>query len=129
MIVVDSSVWIANLRDTDTKAVRRLRTFHDDDQIIVGDIILLEVLQGARDDLQAIRLERRLRRFDVVTMLDDALAVRAAGNYRQLRSRGITVRKTVDMIIGTFCIERDHRLLHDDRDFDPMVEHLGLRLA
>jgi predicted nucleic acid-binding protein len=129
VIVVDSSVWIANLRDTDTKAVRRLRTFHDDDQIIVGDIILLEVLQGARDDLQAIRLERRLRRFDVVTMLDDALAVRAAGNYRQLRSRGITVRKTVDMIIGTFCIERDHRLLHDDRDFDPMVEHLGLRLA
>ncbi len=129
MIVVDSSVWIANLRNTDTEAVRRLRAFRDDDQIIVGDDILLEVLQGARDDLQAIGLERRLRRFDVITMLDDALAVRAACNYRQLRSRGIMVRKTVDLIIGTFCIERDHRLLHDDRDFDPMVEHLGLRLA
>ncbi len=129
MIVVDSSVWIANLRNTDTDAVRRLRASDDDDQIIVGDVILLEVLQGARDDLQALRIERSLRRFDVVTMLDGALAVRAAGNYRQLRARGITVRKTVDLINGTFCIERDHRLLHDDRDFDPMVEHLGLRLA
>ncbi len=129
MIVVDSSVWIANLRNTDTDAVRRLRASDDDDQIIVGDVILLEVLQGARDDLQALRIERSLRRFDVVTMLDGALAVRAAGNYRQLRARGITVRKTVDLIIGTFCIERDHRLLHDDRDFDPMVAHLGLRLA
>jgi predicted nucleic acid-binding protein len=129
VIVVDSSVWIANLRNTDTEAVRRLRAFDDDDLIIVGDVILLEVLQGARDDLQALRIERNLRRFDVVTMLDGALAVRAAGNYRQLRARGITVRKTVDLIIGTFCIERDHRLLHDDRDFDPMVAHLGLRLA
>jgi predicted nucleic acid-binding protein len=129
VIVVDSSVWIANLRNTDTDAVRRLRASDDDDQIIVGDVILLEVLQGARDDLQALRIERSLRRFDVVTMLDGALAVRAAGNYRQLRARGITVRKTVDLIIGTFCIERDHRLLHDDRDFDPMVAHLGLRLA
>jgi predicted nucleic acid-binding protein len=127
--VVDSSVWIANLRDTDTEAVRRLRTLRDDDQIIVGDLILLEVLQGARDDLQAIRIERTMRRFDVITMLDGALAVRAAGNYRQLRSRGITVRKTVDLIIGTFCIERNHRLLHEDCDFDPMVEHLGLRLV
>jgi len=129
VIVVDSSVWIANLRNAETEAVRRLRLFRDDDQIIVGDLVLLEVLQGARDDLLAIRIERSLRRFDVVTMLDGDLAVRAAGNYRRLRSRGITLRKTVDLIIGTFCIERDHQLLHDDRDFDPMVEHLGLRLA
>jgi predicted nucleic acid-binding protein len=75
------------------------------------------------------RIERSLRRFDVVTMLDGALAVRAAANYRLLRSRGITIRKTIDLIIGTFCIELGHRLLHDDRDFDPMVEHLGLRLV
>jgi predicted nucleic acid-binding protein len=122
-------VWIANLRDRDTAAVRRLRQLRDHEQIIVGDLILLEVLQGARDDLQAVRIEYGLRRFDVVPMLDDTLAVRAAANYRLLRSRGITVRKTVDLIIGTFCIERDHELLHDDRDFDPMVEHLGLRLA
>jgi predicted nucleic acid-binding protein len=129
VIVVDSSVWIANLRDSETEMVRRLRELPDDEQIIVGDVVLLEILQGARDDLQAVRIENGLRRFDVVPMLDGALAVRAAANYRLLRSRGITVRKTVDLIIGTFCIERDHRLLHDDRDFDPMVAHLGLRLA
>jgi predicted nucleic acid-binding protein len=129
VIVVDSSVWIANLRKAETEAVRRLRLFRDDDQIIVGDLVLLEVLQGARDDLVAMRIERSLRRFDVVTMLDGALAVRAAANYRLLRSRGITIRKTIDLIIGTFCIELGHRLLHDDRDFDPMVEHLGLRLV
>lgn len=129
MIVVDSSVWIANLRNSDVPAVHRLRSFEDNDQIIVGDLILLEVLQGARDDGQAARIERDLRRFDVVAMLDDALAVRAAANYRTLRARGVTPRKMADLIIGTFCIERGCGLLHDDRDFDPMVEHLGLRLA
>jgi predicted nucleic acid-binding protein len=77
----------------------------------------------------AARLEHDLRRFDVVPMLDDVLAVRAARNYRSLRALGVTPRKTIDLIIGTFCIEMDHTLLHDDRDFDPMVEHLGLRLA
>jgi len=129
VIVVDSSVWIANLRDFDIPAVHRLRSVEDDDQIIVGDLILLEVLRGARDNRHAARIERDLRRFDVVSMLNDALAVRAAGYYRALRARGITLRKTADLTIGTFCIALDHRLLHDDRDFDPMVEHLGLRLA
>ncbi len=129
MIVVDSSVWIANLRGIDIAPVDRLRALADDDQIIVGDLILLEVLQGARDDAHAGHMERHLRRFDVVSMLDDALAVRAAGYYRSLRSRGVTPRKTADLIIGTFCIAWDYRLLHADRDFDPMVEYLGLRLA
>jgi predicted nucleic acid-binding protein len=62
-------------------------------------------------------------------LLDDELATSAARNYRLLRSRGVTIRKTADLIIGTFCMERGHRLLHDDRDFAPMVEHLGLTLA
>ncbi len=70
-----------------------------------------------------------MRSFEVVPMLDDALAVEAAVNYRLLRQRGFTVRKTIDLIIGTFCIERGHELLHDDRDFDPMVRYLGLRAA
>ena len=130
VIVVDSSVWIANLRGTDSAAVRRLRALieEDDDQILVGDLILLEVLQGARDETQATRIERALRSYRVAPMLDVGLAVRAAEYYRRLRGRGITVRKTMDMIIGTFCIEGGHALLHDDRDFGPMVEHLGLRV-
>ena len=131
MIVVDSSVWIANLRGTGSEAVRKLHAFvaSDDDQILVGDLVLLEVLQGARDEAQAARIERNLRRYPVLSMLDGKLAVRAAYNYRSLRERGITVRKTIDMIIGTFCIEGSHTLLHDDRDFDPMAQHLGLQVA
>jgi predicted nucleic acid-binding protein len=69
-----------------------------------------------------------LRGFEVVPMLDPDLAVRAAANYRHLRDRGITLRKTVDLIVGTFCIEKDHALLHNDRDYDPMAQHLGLRV-
>ncbi len=128
MIVVDSSVWIANLRGFETSAVRALRELDRKGrgQVLVGDLILLEVLQGARDEAHAARLAKNLRRFPIAAMLDADIAERAAGNYRALRARGVTVRKTIDMIIGTFCIERGHQLLHDDRDFDPMVAHLGL---
>ncbi len=99
----------------------------EDDRLLVGDLILLEVLQGARDEAHAARIERGLRRFPVVPMLGDAIAVQAARNYRLLRARGITVRKTKDTIIGAFCIAGGHFLPHDDRDFDPMEVHLGLR--
>lgn len=131
MIVVDSSVWIGNLRGTDSEPVRKLRGFveTEDDQILVGDLILLEVLQGARDEAHAGRIERNLNCYPVVPMLGVGMAVQAARNYRRLRERSITVRRTVDMIIGTFCIEEGHRLLHDDRDFGPMVQHLGLQVA
>lgn len=130
MIVVDSSVWIANLRGRDTLAVRKLRAAVDDESdLLIGDLILLEVLQGARDEAHADRIERNLRRYPVASMLDGSLAVQAARNYRELRARGITVRKTVDMIIGTFCIAGNHVLLHDDRDFGPMADHLGLLVA
>jgi predicted nucleic acid-binding protein len=129
VIVVDSSVWIANLRGQDSHAVRRLRALveTDDDQLLVGDLILLEVLQGARDDAHAARIERALRRFPVAPMLNEVIAVSAAAGYRLLRARGVTVRKTIDMIIGTFCVAGGHALLHEDRDFDPMERHLGLR--
>ncbi len=129
MIVVDSSVWIAHLRGSDTAEVRELRTLDDPDDILVGDVILLEVLQGARSERHAAVIERQLRQFQIASMLSPALAPRIARNYRYLRDRGVTPRKTIDMIIGTFCIEGGHRLLHADRDFDPMVAHLGLRVA
>ncbi len=89
---------------------------------------MLEVLQGARDEAHAIRLARDLTAFDVMPMLDERIAVQAAHNYRVLRRKGITIRKTADLIIGTFCIEQGHTLLHDDRDFDPMHAHLGLQV-
>ena len=129
MIVVDSSVWIDNLRGIDNTAVRKLRALDDDEDVLIGDLILLEVLQGVRDEPHAARIERNLRRFPIAPMLDADLAVRAAGNHRTLRERGVTVRKTIDMIIGTFCVERGHVLLHNDRAFAPMVTHLGLQVA
>lgn len=128
-MLVDSSVWIAHLRGSWTVATAKLEAAADREPILVGDLILLEVLQGARDELHAARIERSLRRFDVVSLLDSDLAPRAARNYRRLRDMGITIRKTADIIIGTFCIERRCALLHDDRDFALMEEHLGLVAA
>jgi predicted nucleic acid-binding protein len=128
MIVVDSSVWIAHLRSLDTRAVRALRSLEDTDMILVGDIVLLEVLQGARDEAHAIRIESNLRAFKVEPMMDEKRAVRAARNYRLLRERGITIRKTADVIIATFCLDQNHTLLHDDRDFDAFAAILGLRM-
>jgi predicted nucleic acid-binding protein len=126
MILVDSSVWIARLRGRMTPASLKLAAAAARGQVLVGDLILLELLQGARDDAHAARIERDMRQYDFVSLLNPDLAPRAARNYRRLRDLGVTVRKTIDIIIGTFCIERRHALLHDDRDFAPMEEHLGL---
>ena len=82
-----------------------------------------------RNESEAAGVERALRRFDIEPMLDAAVAARAASNFRRLRGIGITVRKSMDLVIGTFRIERAHALLRDDRDFEPMAKHLGLQSA
>ena len=129
MIVVDSSVWIDYLRNERTDQVRILDASIGREPIVVGDLVLCEVLQGLQSESEARRVEAALRDFVHLPMLDPELAMQAAANYRQLRRLGVTVRKTIDIIIGTFCIERNHMLLHDDRDFDPMQRHLGLRVV
>jgi predicted nucleic acid-binding protein len=129
MILVDSSVWIAHLRGRRTPATAKLEEAATREPLLIGDLILLEVLQGARDEAHATQIERALRQCAIVRLLDAELAPRAARNYRRLRELGITVRKTADIIIGTFCIENRHALLHDDRDFAPMQEHLGLKVV
>lgn len=129
VILVDSSVWIAHLRGYRTPATAKLEAAANREPLLIGDLILLEILQGARDESHAARIERGLRRYALVPLLDTDLAPRAARNYRKLRELGITVRKTADIIIGTFCIEHRHSLLHDDRDFAPMEEHLGLMVV
>lgn len=131
MIVVDSSVWIARFRGAANAAADRFEKIEegDADEILVGDLVMLELLQGARSDAHAAFIEERLRRFRVEAMLDAGLATIAARNFRFLRGRGVTLRKTADLIIATFCIERGHALLHDDRDFDAMALHLGLRVV
>lgn len=127
MIVVDSSVWIANLRNQPSPAVRRLRDPDVADEAIVGDIVLTEILQGARDEAHAVRLEADLRRFPVVAMVGGELAAKAARNYRLLRAAGFTMNKIADLFIGTFCIEHGHWLLHCDDGFEPMRKLCGLR--
>ena len=127
MILVDSSVWIDHLNNVATEPVRRLRELIPSIPLLIGDLIMCEVLQGLRSEREARLVERGLRRFEAVSLLDPELAVQAAAYYRLLRSRGHTIRKTIDIIIGTFCIARGHVLLHDDRDFEPMVQFLGLQ--
>ena len=126
MIVVDSSVWIDFLNGRNAPHVRRLRTVLGTDEVIVGDLMLCEVLQGLDSERAARDVESLLRRFEIVPMVGDAIAVAAARNFRSLRRRGITVRKTIDLLIGTWCIENRRPLLHNDDDFHPMARHLGL---
>ena len=95
--------------------------------LVLGDIVLTEVLQGFRCDADYRTARRLLQSFEVLPLLGEELAVASAGNFRTLRKRGITVRKTIDCIIATFCIERGLWLLHSDRDFKPFALHLGLR--
>jgi predicted nucleic acid-binding protein len=126
VIVVDSSVWIDFLNGRNAPHVQRLRTVLGTDEVIVGDLILCEVLQGLESERAAREVETLLRRFEIVAMAGDAIAVAAAGHFRSLRRRGITVRKTIDLLIGTWCIENRRPLLHNDSDFHPMTRHLGL---
>jgi predicted nucleic acid-binding protein len=129
VIVVDSSVWIDFLNGRHLAHVRKLRTRLGTEEIIIGDLMLCEVLQGLESEAAARAVEGFLRSFDIVSMAGDAIAVVAARNFRYLRRRGITVRKTIDLLIGTWCIENRVPLLHNDRDFVPMARHLGLLQA
>jgi predicted nucleic acid-binding protein len=126
VIVVDSSVWIDFLNGRKVSHVERLREHLGTEEIIVGDLMLCEVLQGLDSERAARQVETLLRRFDIVPMAGDAIAVAAARNFRSLRKHGITVRKTIDLLIGTWCIEHRKPLLHNDSDFRPMARHLGL---
>jgi predicted nucleic acid-binding protein len=126
LIVVDSSVWIDFLNGRKAPHVERLRAILGTDEVIVGDLMLCEVLRGLDNERAAREVEALLRRFEIAPMAGDVIAVAAARNFRSLRKRGITVRKTIDLMIGTWCIENRKPLLHNDSDFHPMARHLGL---
>ena len=126
MIVVDSSVWIDFLKGNDAPHVRRLDALLGTGDIIVGDLMLCEVLQGLESERKAREVEARLRPFAIVSMAGEAIAIAAARNFRYLRGRGVTIRKTIDLLIGTWCIQNRMPLLHNDGDFRPMARYLGL---
>ena len=126
MIIVDSSVWIDYFNGVETPETNKLDTLLGVEQIAIGDLILTEVLQGFRADegyQTAIELLTSLQIFE---MLGLNIAIKSVDNYRFLRKRGITIRKTADVIIATFCIENQNQLLFSDKDFIPFVNHLGL---
>jgi len=128
VIVVDTSIWIDYLRGVASGRIEKLRTLMKrQPELLIGDLILCEVLQGCRSEAEATEVEAALREFSIVPLCTPDVAATAAANYRLLRRRGVTIRTTIDMIIGTFCIERGHTLLHSDRDFEPMERILGLQ--
>ncbi len=127
---MDTSVWIDRFRDrAEQPHVRRLRDVEASEAVLVGDLVLLEVLQGAADEARAGKMERAMRSLDVVTLLNGELAALAAAHFRALRGRGVTLRSTADLVIGTWCIATGVPLLHNDRGFDAMQRHLGLRVV
>lgn len=129
MILVDSSVWVDYFNGKATPQTDFLDSLLGAEPVAVGDLILAEVLQGFRSDADYATAREMLASLTIYELLGAKLAVKTAGNYRALRKRGITVRKTADAIIATFCIERRTPLLYSDRDFDPFVKHLGLKPA
>ena len=129
MILVDSSVWIDYFRGTGSPQAAKLDALLKSEPIATGDLILTEVLQGFGSDKDFNRAKKLLTSLVVVDIGGREVAIQAAKNFRALRALGITARKTIDTVIATRCIESGFTLLYSDKDFDPFVEHLGLRSA
>ena len=127
MILVDSSVGIDYFRGSATVQAEMLDSLLGNEALAIGDLILTEVLQGFDSDRDFNRVAALLTSLSVVELGGQTIAIQAARNYRTLRALGVTTRKTIDTVIATRCIESDYALLHNDRDFEPFVTHLGLR--
>ena len=127
MILIDSSVWIDYFRGASTAQTDKLHSLLTTERLAVGDLIVAEVLRGFRDDVAFEQARRVLDAFVMIELCGYHIALEAAKNYRLLKARGVSVRKTVDTIIATRCIADGLSLLHSDKDFDPFVAHLGLR--
>ncbi|MBP6903457.1 MAG: PIN domain nuclease [Burkholderiaceae bacterium] len=129
MILVDSSVWIDYFKAADTPEAALLDSMFGRTPLAVGDLIAAEVLQGVRDEREFKWVKKVFDSFAHVDLCGYDLAIKASENYRLLRSKGVTIRKTIDTLIATRCIEDGLTLLHADRDFLPFAEYLGLRVA
>ena len=129
MILVDSSVWIDYFKGTITAQTERLDSLLGLEPLAIGDLILTEVLQGFNKERDFNDARKMLTSLIVVELGGQEIAIPAAKNVRRLRGLGVTVRKTIDTVIATRCIESEYDLLHNDRDFDPFAKHLGLRVV
>lgn len=129
MILVDTSVWIDYFNGVSNEQTDSLDDILSNQSVLIGDIILTEILQGFDSDSDFQKVKEALDPLDCVHLGGKSLAVKAASNFRYLRSKGITIRKTVDMLIGSWCIEHEVELLHNDKDFDQMAKQLPLNLT
>ncbi|MBV1825356.1 MULTISPECIES: type II toxin-antitoxin system VapC family toxin [Acetobacteraceae] len=129
MILVDSSVWIDFFRGTVTPQVDVLDRLLGEEPVAIGDLMMTEVLQGFASERDFNKARRMLGALDLVEIGGRDVMIEAARYFRDLRARGITIRKTIDTLIATRCIVSGYRLLYSDRDFDPFVTHLGLERA
>jgi predicted nucleic acid-binding protein len=129
MVIVDTTVWVDYLRGTENPEASWLARQLRKQSLGLTDLILCEVLQGIRDQRTLSEVRDDLLQFHVFQAGGTELAIAAAQNYQILRARGHTVRKTIDCLIATFCLEADHELLHRDRDFDVFEKELGLRVV
>jgi predicted nucleic acid-binding protein len=127
MILVDSSVWIDYFRGKATAQTVLLEGLLDSQELAIGDLNFIEVLQGCRLDKDFNEVRRLLGRLELIVLGGDDVVVEAAKNFRKLRALGVTVRGTIDVVLATRCIVSGHQLLHSDRDFDAFERHLGLR--
>ena len=127
MIIVDSSVWIDYFRGTENWQTDILDDLLGEEHVTVGDLILTEVLQGFSKEKDFANAHDHLMNLDQVALGGQLVAIDAARNYRVLRQYGITIRKTIDTLIATYCILHNATLLHNDRDFEPFANYLGLR--
>ena len=128
MVIVDTTVWIDYLNGVNTPQTKWLETTFETERIGLTDISLCEILQGMRTEVQAAKVLRELLHFEIFPVGGLELAIAAAQNYRNLRARGHTVRKTIDCLLATFCLLNNHALLHADRDFEPFERWLKLRV-
>lgn len=129
MILADSSVWIDYFRGSVTPHTETLDAVLAREPVVIGDLILIEVLQGFKSEWHFYNAKRLLTSLIVVDLVGHDIAIKGARNFRTLRSRGVTVRKTIDTLIATYCIEHKLSLLYSDKDFDPFVTYLGLHPA
>lgn len=129
MILVDSSVWIGYFNGLVRPSTDKLDQLLGREPLAIGDLILTEVLQGFDDEKDFNTALTMFASLSVIELGGREIAIQAAANYRTLRRLGVTIRKTIDTFIATRCIESGFRLLHDDRDFEPFVKHLGLRVV
>ena len=128
MVIVDTSAWIEYFRIGIPDVVEKVDRCLEQEPVGIGDLVYCEIMQGIRSSRERGRVSSLLLSLPQFEMVGFAIAEKSAANYRLLRSKGVTVRKTIDMLIGTFCAEHGFQLVHNDSDFDLMARHIGLEM-